>query len=286
MMNKREYISIIKRYASPLQPVPTEMKKGGSLRAPVRAVLFDLYGTLFISGSGDITVLEGSVKRDKLYSLLKKYGLDREPEQVQEHYSASIRKEHERLHGEGFDYPEVIIENIWKDVLGFDSPEIARNYAIEYESMFNPVWPMPHLAELLEALRSLTLVMGIISNAQFFTPLLFEAFIGSDPFEIGFTEELALYSYVYGFAKPSAFLFEKAQQKLSTRGIAASEALFVGNDMLNDIYAAGRAGFQTALFAGDRRSLRLRTDDQRCSNIRPDLTVIDLLQLSEIIRVN
>ena len=103
--------------------------------------------------------------------------------------------------------------------------------------------------------------------------------------EIGFTEELALYSFVYGFAKPSTFLFEKARQKLLARGIEASEALFVGNDMLNDVYAAGRAGFQTALFAGDRRSLRLRIDDQRCSDIRPDLTVINLLQLSEVLKV-
>ena len=285
MMNNREYIAIIKRYASPLQPIPTEMKKGGSLRAPVRAVLFDLYGTLFISGSGDITVLEESVKRDRLAALLKKYGVGREPEQVQERYIASIHEEHERLRGEGIDYPEVIIEDIWKDVLGFGSPDIACTFAVEYESMFNPVWPMPHMAELLEALRSLKIVMGIISNAQFFTPLLFEAFIGSDPFEIGFTGELALYSYVYSSAKPSASLFERAQQKLAMRGIAASEALFVGNDMLNDIYAAGRAGFQTALFAGDRRSLRLRTDDQRCSDIRPDLTVVDLYQLSEVLRV-
>ena len=285
MMDNRRFIQIIREQASPLMPIPTGLKASGSLSRPARAVLFDLYGTLFISGSGDITVLEEQVKRDRLASLLSSYNLHDDPEQVQKSYVAAIQKEHEKLRAGGVDYPEVIVENIWKAVLGYGSDEEARAFAVAYESMFNPVWPMPHLAELLNSIQSLQLVMGIVSNAQFFTPLLFEAFIGSTPAEIGFTDELALYSYVYGFAKPSAFLFEKAQQKLAMRGIDASEALFVGNDMLNDVYAAKRAGFQTALFAGDKRSLRLRTDDERCSVLSPDLTVIDLPQLSEALKV-
>ncbi len=285
MMNNREYISIIKRYASPLEPIPTGMEGSGSLRAPVRAVLFDVYGTLFISGSGDVAVLEENVQGERLASLLRRHGVDEDPEEVRKRFFARIRSTHERLRGEGVDYPEVIIEDIWEEVLGVSSTEHAREFALEYESMFNPVWPMPHLVELLNSLRTLKLIMGIISNAQFFTPLLFRAFIGSSLDEIGFHQELALYSYMHGYAKPSPFLFEKARETLEKQGIAATDALFVGNDMLNDIFAPGRAGFQTALFAGDRRSLRLRTDDPRCREVRPDLTVIDLFELSEIIRV-
>ena len=268
-----------------MKPIPTGLEADGSLSRPVRAVLFDLYGTLFMSGSGDITVVEEQVKWDRLASLLSRYDLHDDPEQVHKSYVAAIQKEHERLRAGGVDYPEVIVENIWKAVLGYSSEEEARAFAVSYESMFNPVWPMPNLPELLDSLQSMKLVMGIVSNAQFFTPLLFDAFVGSTPAEIGFTDELALYSYVYGFAKPSTFLFEKAQQRLTMRGINASETLFVGNDMLNDVYAAKKAGFQTALFAGDKRSLRLRAEDQRCSVLTPDLTVIDLLQLSEVLRV-
>jgi putative hydrolase of the HAD superfamily len=285
MMDNRHFIKIIREQASPLKPIPTGLEASGSLSRPVRAVLFDLYGTLFISGSGDITVAEEQVKRDRLASLLSRHDLSDDPDRVQKSYVAAIQKEHEKLRAEGVDYPEVIVENIWKTVLGCGSDEQARAFAVAYESMFNPVWPMPHLPELLDSLQSLKLVMGIVSNAQFFTPLLFDAFIGSTPAEIGFTDELALYSYAYGFAKPSAFLFETAQRRLAMRGIDASEVLFVGNDMLNDVYAAKMAGFQTALFAGDKRSLRLRTDDERCSVFTPDLTVIDLLQLSEALKV-
>jgi putative hydrolase of the HAD superfamily len=49
--------------------------------------------------------------------------------------------------------------------------------------------------------------------------------------------------------------------------------------MLNDIYPAHKLGFQTALFAGDARSLRLRADDSRCLNLSADLILTDLGQL-------
>ena len=49
--------------------------------------------------------------------------------------------------------------------------------------------------------------------------------------------------------------------------------------MLNDIYPARQLGFQTALFAGDARSLRLRPEDPRCSDLPVDIILTDLGQL-------
>ena len=62
-------------------------------------------------------------------------------------------------------------------------------------------------------------------------------------------------------------------------GISAAEALYVGNDMLNDITPAHALGFRTALFAGDARSLRLRENDERVAGIEPDLVLTDLAQI-------
>jgi putative hydrolase of the HAD superfamily len=45
--------------------------------------------------------------------------------------------------------------------------------------------------------------------------------------------------------------------------------------MLNDIQGAASAGFKTALFAGDRRSLRLRENDPRVQT-RPDAVLLRL----------
>ena len=74
-----------------------------------------------------------------------------------------------------------------------------------------------------------------------------------------------------------------ADEKLGSKGIQPASVLFVGNDMLNDIYPAHAIGFQTALFAGDRRSLRLRTDDPRCAALRPELVLTDLGQLPQFL---
>ena len=49
--------------------------------------------------------------------------------------------------------------------------------------------------------------------------------------------------------------------------------------MLNDVLPAKQVGFRTALFAGDRRSLRQREDDLRVSKIVPDLVLTELGQL-------
>ena len=64
-------------------------------------------------------------------------------------------------------------------------------------------------------------------------------------------------------------------------GVSPHAVLYVGNDMLNDMLPAAAAGFQTALFAGDARSLRLRETDPRCIDVSPDIVLTDLSQLIE-----
>ncbi|MCK5419996.1 MAG: HAD hydrolase-like protein, partial [Desulfobacterales bacterium] len=143
----------------------------------------------------------------------------------------------------------------------------------------NPVFPMPNLDKTLTACKEQNLTMGLISNAQFYTPLLFEWFLHAKPEDLGFHSELIFLSYQQGHAKPSPVPFEKAATVMKAMGLSTAVSLYVGNDMLNDIYPAKQLGFQTALFAGDKRSLRLRTDDARCINLSADLVLTDLDQL-------
>lgn len=63
----------------------------------------------------------------------------------------------------------------------------------------------------------------------------------------------------------------------------SNEILFVGNDMLKDIYPAQQLGIRTALFAGDARSLRLRKEDPLLNGVVPDFTINNLEQIREII---
>jgi putative hydrolase of the HAD superfamily len=276
------YAKLISEYTHPLSPLPTSMDPGGRLAKPIQCLLFDIYGTLFISASGDISAAKKtSPETRKLAGLLQKYRIRQTPRNLSRQLFQAIEDEHRRLRDDGIEYPEIKIDRIWKQILEIDDLTSIRRFAVEYEMIVNPVFPMPHLEKTLTVCRQQNMTMGLISNAQFFTPLLFEWFLHSNPEGLGFHSELIFFSYQIGHAKPSLVPFEKAAAVMSAMGLSTVDSLYVGNDMLNDIYPAKQLGFQTALFAGDARSLRLRTDDSRCGNLSADLVLTDLNQIMD-----
>jgi putative hydrolase of the HAD superfamily len=268
-----------------MSPQPTSMTPGGDLKAKIRCVLFDIYGTLFISGSGDVGLARKTTSTSrKLEQLMQKYDVGKPAQDLVAELHDAIEIKHRILKNQGIDYPEIKIDEIWQQILGRGNIQRVRQFAIEYELIVNPVYPMPNLEKMLAACRQQNLAMGIISNAQFFTPLLFEWFLGARMENLGFDPELIFLSYRSGCAKPSETLFKMAAAAIEAKGLDTAAALFVGNDMLNDIYPAHQHGFQTALFAGDARSLRLRTDDPRCRDLTADLILTDLGQLVDHIK--
>ena len=261
------------------------MKPKGKPKQIIRCVLFDIYGTLFISGSGDISLAnQKSPKLKEIQHLLSKFAFRKTPQALLNEFYRAIDDRHNELRNKGVDFPEVNIDQIWMQVLPTSDYQTVRQFAIEFEFIVNPVYPMPHLETLLTDCQRQGLLMGVISNAQFYTPHLFPWFLNSKPEELGFSQDLMFYSYQYGVAKPSQILFKMSAKKLKDKGIQPSSVLYTGNDMLNDIYTAKIVGFQTALFAGDRRSLRLRSDDPRCKDLEADLVVTDLTQLIQKIK--
>jgi len=270
----------MQKYIRPLKPIPTSLAPSGDLIHDIRCVLFDIYGTLFISASGDISLAkQNSPQMEKIKLLLAAYEIQKSPRALLDELHGAIKARHLELHDKGIDFPEVKIDRIWQQVLQAVDQGSIRQFAAEFELITNPVYPMPNLADLLSTCRQQGLLMGIISNAQFYTPYLFNWFLDSDPEGLGFSPDLIFYSYIFEMAKPSVALFKMAAEKLKEKEIQPSSVLYIGNDMLNDIYPAQHTGFQTALFAGDERSLRLRTEDPHCRDLTPDIVVTDLAQL-------
>ena len=276
---------MISEYITPVSPVPTSLASSGKLEEKIEGILFDVYGTLFISRSGDIGMAKKtSPKMEKLENLLQQYGIKKNPQSVLNRFYAAIENQHELLKKKGVDFPEVEIDQIWMRVLETNDIERVRAFAVTFELIANPVYPMPNLETMLSVCRDSNIVMGIISNAQFYTPYLFNWFLGSPPEDLGFHPDLILYSYEFGYAKPSTFMFQVAAERLKHMDMPLRSALYIGNDMLNDIYPAKQAGFKTALFAGDERSLRLRKNDPKCKDLSADLVITDLVQLLDYIR--
>ena len=62
----------IEKYLRPLVPRPTSSTPQGELTEEIRCALFDIYGTLFISGSGDISLArQNSPELKKIRQLLE-----------------------------------------------------------------------------------------------------------------------------------------------------------------------------------------------------------------------
>ena len=274
----------ISPYIRSLAPIDAAVHPQGRLPGDIHGIMFDIYGTLFISGCGDIGVSQETAARpQRIDALRQKYHINLDAQTLQERLFGAIKAAHRQMKAEGIGHPEVQIDRIWSSVLAEKDMEKVRCFAIEYEWLVNPVFPMPHLMQILDYCRSASLKTGLISNAQFFTPYLFPWLLGQDVIQLGFSPELLFYSYQIGHAKPSTVLFAKAAAALEKRGLSAGQVLYVGNDMLNDIWPAQLSGFKTALFAGDRRSLRMREDDERCRQIRPDIVITDLLQIKDFV---
>ncbi len=293
---------IFRAHYRPLEPIATGETAVLSRVDGIRAVLFDLYGTLFISASGEVGTarqrdagLACSPQR-ALVEALRAMGVPATADAAvgAEHLFRAIEASHARSRQAGIEYPEVDIVELWREVLAMLAEQglideaagrttDLRWLAVEYEARANPCWPMPHLQKCLSALQRSDRLLGIISNAQFFTPKLFTALLGSPAGQWGFDPQLQYYSYQHGRAKPGLALHRMAAEALSDRQIACHQVLYVGNDMLNDVLPACKLGFRTALFAGDARSLRRRPGEQQLEGILPDLVLTDLIQLAECI---
>ena len=275
----------LRHHIKPLSPLPTSLNASGKLEERIRCILFDVYGTLFISGSGDISLARQQTRHiQKLKDLLSRYKIKKRPQIVLDDFFTAIELEHKRLRKTGVEFPEVEIDRIWAHVLEIEELDAVRAFAVEFEMMVNPVYPMPNLKRMLSGLKKLKVLMGIISNAQFFTPYLFNWFLNSSPEDLGFKSDLIFYSYKSGHAKPSPFMFDAAAKNLRNMDILAHSVLYIGNDMLNDIYPAKTVGFKTVLFAGDARSLRLRENHLKCRSLYADIVITDLAQILDLVK--
>ena len=283
---------LIQQHSKPLDPIATGCEAKLQRLPGIRAVLFDVYGTLLISGSGDVGTLSENRKESSFSEALSAAGITFRGDGSTgiSQLVAAIEKSHADSRADGIEFPEVDIVAIWKHTLSSlasggmidrrEHPDSQlQRLAVEYELRSNPVWPMPTADACLQALSESEIMLGLISNAQFFTPIMLNELLGGDKAATVFDGALQFFSYEHQQAKPGRYLYELARDALSQRGVSASETLFVGNDMLNDIFPAHQVGFRTALFAGDERSLRMRSDDARTVGLVPDLVITELGQL-------
>lgn len=294
---RADLIARIHRCSRPLAPQPTGIVSQWNIRSPIRAVLFDVYGTLLISMAGELGADPESCNIPYIMAAMQAAGIPCDEAMARlaaEWLHQNIQEAHAAANARGIEYPEADICRIWGDALNRLAARgalcrevneaVVLIMALEYELRANPVWPMPGLRETIRTLHSAGLPLGIVSNAQFYTPLILDAFEDTGWSAGCFNSRLCAWSWEQGIAKPSPRLFDAVLRELSeTWGIRPEDVLYVGNDMLNDVWAAGQIGCRTVLFAGDARSFRPRADDPRVAGLLPDAVITRFDQLLQLV---
>jgi len=282
-------ISLIQASSGSLAPLPTPLTPSRTRLEGIKHIAFDIYGTLLVSGVGDIGNSDPTPRGPAIKQVLHTLGVAADPTvDLESLFLSAIRQNQVDATLKGAYQPEVDIREVWHFVLGEIEPgrsfsdEFVEEIALRFELAVNPVAPMPGISDTIKRLSTRFPPFSIVSNAQFFTPAFFPALLGKSLSGLHFDMDSCVWSFAEREAKPSPRLFEKLLQRIGPP-IRSSQILYIGNDMLNDVAAATEAGLRTALFAGDRRSLRLREGHPRCEGLIPDLILTTLDQLPDLV---
>jgi putative hydrolase of the HAD superfamily len=300
-----EYIKSFLEGLEPMAPVPTGMNPSLPAEYPVKAFVFDVYGTLLISDSGDIeesVISAGNLKKAMELSNIRLSGSTLIQEDslsdMLEEFVSDVKDFHNKHRTTDSPFPEIDIQHIWetillrnqvKGIIQLEGSHCIRCMTFIFEILSNPLFPMPGMKEVIMEMSSREIPLGIISNAQFYTPVVMNYFLSGrldDGDRVDFFDpDLTIFSYKYRRSKPDLYLFRVLASALERKyRLRPDQVLFIGNDMHKDVYAGHRTGFRTALFAGDRKSLRLRDDIDTLEKIRPDYIITDLRQLLTLMK--
>lgn len=310
-----DFVRYVREKMNPLEPIPSGVEPRLRALSGIRAVIFDIYGTLLISGAGDNSL----ISEQKSVSAMKN-AISELPgsesiraNEVLQRYTLLIGEHQERRRHEGIQFPEIEIREVWKDLFSefFSDPisnETLEQVARIYEYEVTECWEMPGAGDVVRNLHEGGYRLGIISNAQFYTPALVDAFLGTSldltvsdggpnrgsygaqPYSetprstsSSWDTELTLLSFQIREGKPSVRLYERIRDAAEKMGMKSQEILYIGNDFCKDVAPAQKVGFRTGLFAGDARSLRVGPDGLPAALKRADVVLTELQQIDQVL---
>ncbi|MDR2579290.1 MAG: hypothetical protein LBC70_10885 [Chitinispirillales bacterium] len=286
MSNIAEYIRQLhenERRAYPRTLKPAERGCAFETLRGVRAVVVDIYGTMVNywrpgfeeRGRREEMLVRAFAEvadRFRMDEVLAKMNPQDPPAKtLNDFYNGLIALNHQKFASKGVEYPEVRVEEVWAVIVmmlkrnGYDAGALVpggeailpRCLAAAYNffSMGRELYP--GVSGALKKLKADNIVLGILSDAQFYTPIdLTLYFRDQSGGNIGdynelFDVDLTFFSYEYGFVKPAEILFRRLAEALQRYHITPAQTVFAGNDFSADLAPAAAIGMRTALFCGD-----------------------------------
>ena len=290
-------------------PIDPPKAKPKITQMPVRCVFWTVYGTLVAVPTGELlfehstdfvmdAALDKVIKEFKMWqSMSRKPGAP--AAQLKEMYLKALT--HLRMAGSGGEkYPEVQAERAWDDIVKklqqkeytFDAltygslDDSAKKMAYFFHASIQGSGPYPGAVDAVRMIAEGGRAQGLLADGQAFTAAQLQRCMKvQDPdFETDayFPAVMRFISGERKAKKPSETLFKLAAQAAAAKGIAPGEVLHVGSNLARDIAPAKKAGFRTALFAGDKNSVAATPEQLKDPATRPDVMITELTQVLEV----
>lgn len=241
----------------------------------IRAIAFDVNGTLVRILADDD---EERIYRAAAHFLTYQ-GIDLHRQELRDVYFQLMK---EQLRASPEQYPEFDAVGLWRTIIDTHGTDFTRALpAAKLQQMPLFLAEMcrgvsrrqlglyPYVWEMLEVLRT-HYPLAIITDAQ-------SMYARAELHKVGLLGyfDPIIVSGDHGFRKPDRRLFQYA---LDSMGVAASNALYVGNDMYRDIYGAREAGLTTVMFDSDQgvKVYRDCEPDYRITDFRDLLKILGL----------
>jgi putative hydrolase of the HAD superfamily len=241
----------------------------------IRAVAFDVNGTLvrILTDEGMEQIFRSAAH------FLTYQGIDVHRHQVRELYFGTLR-EQQRTSPE--EHPEYDAVRIWRSIIEGNATDFTRALPagkLEQMPLFlaemsrgisrRRLRLYPHVREVLDVLRE-RYPLALVTDAQ-------SAYARGELHKVGLLDyfDPIVISGDHGYRKPDRRLFQFA---LYGMGVAAENALYVGNDMHRDIFGAREAGMPTVMFeSGQGTTAYLDcVPDYRITDFRDLLKILGL----------
>jgi FMN phosphatase YigB (HAD superfamily) len=276
----------------------------------VRAVLWNVYGTLLAIPFGDLLFehpqpfvmdmsLEKTIAEFKMWgSMSRKPGA---PSEYMGYIYKTLLDEQRMAPSPGEKYPEVLAERVWEGVIKklfqkeytFDAGfygslnEYARKVAYFFHASLQGTACYAGTDRALRAVHDAGLAQGLCADGQCFTPVQLQrgldALGGGVRLDDVTPAALRVVSCDVRGRKPSERLFRHALDQLETKDIGPGEVLHVGSRIDKDVAPAKKLGLRTALFAGDRASLAATAEQLKDPASKPDVLLTELGQIADVI---
>jgi putative hydrolase of the HAD superfamily len=241
----------------------------------IRAVAFDVNGTLvrILTDEGMEQIFRSAAH------FLTYQGIDLHRDQVRELYFRTLQEQQRTSPQE---HPEFDAVGIWRSIVDGNATDFTRTlpagklaqlplFLAEMSRGISRrrLGLYPHVREVLDILRG-RYPLALVTDAQ-------SAYTRGELHKVGLLDyfDPIVISGDHGYRKPDRRLFQFA---LDGMGVAAENALYVGNDMHRDIFGAREAGMTTVMFeSGQGTSAYLDcVPDYRITDIRDLLKILGL----------